>query len=84
MAWVPRQRKMFSADPDVLDALADYAQQSGVNLNDLHDEALRDLLKKKGQPATLKEAFERSARPVAANDRARARRKSAKRRKTKD
>jgi hypothetical protein len=63
-----KKRKLFPVDLGVLQALYEYSRQSGVHLDDLCDEALRDLLKKKGQPASLKEALERSARVIAAND----------------
>ena len=38
------------------------------SLQELADEAFRDLLKKHGRPVTLKEALKASARRVPAND----------------
>jgi hypothetical protein len=70
-----KKRKVFPVDPGVLQALYEYSRQSGVHLDDLCDEALRDLLKKKGQPSSLKEALQQSARAVAANDTAPTKRK---------
>jgi hypothetical protein len=65
---MPRQRRLFTIDTEILQALYEYSHQSGDRLDALYDEALRDLLKKKGQPVTLKEALQQSARSVAAND----------------
>ena len=70
MATGPRQRKMLSIDADVLRAAYDYSRDSGERLDDIYDQALRDYLKKKGQPVGLKEAFAQSARQTPANDRA--------------
>lgn len=78
MANGPRQRKMFSIDADVLRALYDYSQESGARLDDVYDEALRDYLKKKGQPVGLKAALKQSARQVPANDRTPTRSKASK------
>lgn len=78
MANGPRQRKMFSIDADVLRALYDHSHESGARLDDIYDQALRDYLKKKGQPVGLKAAFEQSARQVPANDRAPAKPKASK------
>jgi hypothetical protein len=61
---------MLSIDADVLRALYDYSRDSGERLDDIYDQALRDYLKKKGQPVGLKEAFAQSARQTPANDRA--------------
>jgi hypothetical protein len=41
-----RQRKLLSIDKE--QALYEYSRESGSRLDDLYDEALRDLLKKKG------------------------------------
>jgi len=59
---MPRQRRLFTIDTEILQALYEYSHQSGDRLDALYDEALRDLLKKKGQPVTLKEALQQSAR----------------------
>lgn len=78
MASGPRQRKMFSIDADVLRALYDYSHESGARLDDIYDQALRDYLKKKGQPVGLKAALEQSARQLPANDRTPAKTKASK------
>lgn len=78
MASGPRQRKMFSIDADVLRALYDYSHESGARLDDIYDQALRDYLKKKGQPVGLKAALEQSARQLPANDRTPAKKKASK------
>lgn len=61
---------MLSIDANVLRAAYDYSRDSGERLDDIYDRALRDYLKKKGQPVGLKEAFAQSARQTPANDRA--------------
>lgn len=59
---------MLSIDADVLRAIHDYSRDGGERLDDIYDQALRDYLKKKGQPVGLKEAFAQSARQTPAND----------------
>lgn len=68
---------MLSIDANILRAAYDYSRDSGERLDDIYDRALRDYLKKKGQPVGLKEAFEQSARQSPANDRAPAKKRTA-------
>lgn len=67
---------MLSIDADVLRTIYDYSRDSGARLDDIYDQALRDFLKKKGQPVGLKEAFAQSARQTLANNRAPAKKKT--------
>lgn len=60
---------MLSIDANILRALYDYSLESGERLDDIYDRAMRDYLKKKGQPVGIKEAFVLSARQAPANDR---------------
>lgn len=63
-----RRRKVFSVDPRVLQALTFFARDSDVSLDDVADEAFRDLLRKHKRPTSLKDALKESARTVPAND----------------
>lgn len=40
-------------DKQLLGALYEYSRDNGARLDDLYDEALQDLMKKKGQPVSL-------------------------------
>lgn len=62
------RRKQFGVDARVLAALESLARDSKASLDDLIDEALRDLLKKRRRPLTLKDALRDSARALPAND----------------
>jgi hypothetical protein len=61
-------RKLIEFDPETWHALRGLSQDSMKSLQDLADEAFRDLLKKHGRPATLKEALRESVRRLPAND----------------
>jgi len=61
-------RKLISFDPETLQALVLLGQDSMKDLQDLADEAFRDLLKKHGRPGSLKEALKQSTRQIPAND----------------
>jgi hypothetical protein len=63
-------RKLIEFDPETLRALELLARDSMADFQELADEAFRDLLKKHGQPTTLKEALRQSTRQLPANDRA--------------
>ena len=53
-------RKMVNIDTATLKALELLAADRKVSLQDLLDEALGDLLKKRGRPVTTKEMFTQS------------------------
>jgi len=62
------RRKLISFDAETLQALVLLGRDSMKDLQDLADEAFRDLLKKHGRPSSLKEALKQSTRQIAAND----------------
>ena len=62
------RRKLVEFDAETWHALHHLSQDSMKSLQDLADEAFRDLLRKHGRPATLKEALRQSARRLPAND----------------
>lgn len=53
-------RKIIEFDPETYDALVQLARDSVSSLQELADEAFRDLLKKHGRPTSLKDALRRS------------------------
>jgi len=61
-------RKLIAFDREILQALELLGRDSMKDLQELADEAFRDLLKKHGRPAGLKEALRQSARRLPAND----------------
>lgn len=61
-------RKRIEFDPETLQALELLARDSMKDLQELADEAFRDLLKKHRRPTSLKEALRQSTRRLAAND----------------
>jgi hypothetical protein len=63
-------RKLIEFYPETLQALELLARDSMKDVQDLADEAFRDLLKKHGRPTSLKEALRQSTRQIPANDRA--------------
>jgi hypothetical protein len=63
-------RKIITFDSETWNALSALVRD-GMYLQELADDAFRDLLKKHGRPVTLKEALRQSARQEPANDRGR-------------
>jgi hypothetical protein len=61
-------RKLIAFDAATLQALELLGRDSMKDLQDLADEAFRDLLAKHGRPTSLKEALRKSTRQVPAND----------------
>jgi hypothetical protein len=61
-------RKLIAFDPQTLQALELLGRDSMKDLQDLADEAFRDLLHKHGRPTSLKEALRKSTRQMPAND----------------
>lgn len=61
------QRKLIAFEPDMLRALTLLARDRMQDLQELADEAFRDLLKKHHRPVTLKESLKQSMR-TPAND----------------
>ncbi|MFN3625699.1 MAG: hypothetical protein ACK4TP_16745 [Hyphomicrobium sp.] len=62
-------RKLIEFDPETLQALELLSRDSLKDMQELADEAFRDLLKKHGRPTSLKEALRQSTRQIPANDR---------------
>lgn len=61
-------RKLVEFDLETYRALEGLARDSMKDLQELADEAFRDLLAKHHRPVTLKEALKASTRRVPAND----------------
>ncbi len=61
-------RKLIEFDAPTLQALELLGRDSMKGLQELADEAFRDLLDKHGRPTSLKEALRSSTRQVPAND----------------
>ncbi len=61
-------RKLIAFDAETLRALELLGRDSMKDMQDLADEAFRDLLKKHGRPSSLKEALRQSTRQIPAND----------------
>jgi hypothetical protein len=70
MAPKPRSsiRKIIEFDGETWRALQELSHDRMATLQELADEAFRDLLKKHHRPVTLREALRASARAVPAND----------------
>ena len=64
----PPVRKRIEFDAATYQALERLAHDQMRDLQELMDEAARDLLKKHHRPVTLKEMLKQSARSVPAND----------------
>jgi predicted HTH domain antitoxin len=54
-------RKLIAFDDETMTALKQLSRNRMVTLQELADEAFADLLKKRGVPADLKDALQRSA-----------------------
>jgi hypothetical protein len=63
-------RRRLEFDPETWHALNQLGLESGKRLQDLAEEAFRDLLKKHRRPVTLRDALRESIRMHPANDRA--------------
>ena len=66
--------KRIDFHPEDLRALEQLADDKSSTLQELMDEAVRDLLKKHGRPTNLKDALRQSANPPASNSKGRKRR----------
>lgn len=63
------RRKQFRLDVGVLNAVEGLARDTGVSVDALTEEALRDLFKKNLRPISFKDALRDSVRSLPANDR---------------
>lgn len=61
-------RKIIEFDGETWRALEGLARDRLASIQELADEAFRDLLKKHHRPVTLREALKASARSIPAND----------------
>ena len=61
-------RKLIEFDSETWRALEGLSRDSLASIQELADEAFRDLLKKHRRPVTLREALKASARSIPAND----------------
>jgi hypothetical protein len=61
-------RKLIEFDGETWRALEGLSRDSLASIQELADEAFRDLLKKHHRPVTLREALKASARAIPAND----------------
>ncbi len=61
-------RKLIEFDGETWRALEGLSRDNLASLQELADEAFRDLLKKHGRPVTLREALKASTRAIPAND----------------
>lgn len=68
MTIIRDRKKLITFDGDVLQSLEAYSRRSGTSIRTLVNEAVRDILKKKGQPVGLKAALKQSARTPANED----------------
>lgn len=59
-------RKLIEFHPEDLRALIELAEDRSTSLQELIDEAVRDLLKKHGKPTDLKTALRDSAKQTSA------------------
>lgn len=60
-------RKLIAFHPEDLRALAELAEDRSTSVQELLDEAVRDLLRKHGKPTDLKTALRMSSETPAAN-----------------
>ena len=65
----PPIRRRIEFNPETWHALNQLGLDSGKRVQDLAEEAFRDLLKKHRRPVTLRDALRESARMHPANDR---------------
>jgi hypothetical protein len=79
MATKPKDgaiRRRISFEPEIHQALHQLALDRAATLQELADEAFRDLLKKHHRPVGIREMLKQSARMLPVNDRPPGRRKA--------